>query len=353
MKRNLFYIWILCICCAFAACSEEDSPVYDSTLRIISVENINFQPDGGWGSITVEAVGTLEASSDKEWCTFNIEGNTVNVHAEHFTGMSSRTAAITINADGKSVTVPVVQEGLVMRTDEYDLYHWFDYSGGSFSYSFKANCTYDVSLSADAASWVSYEMDEENHLLNVTVKPNASSTPRGAVISIFTSTKEVKLQISQVEVAEEMIADVWNCAYSSMGLAGDDGVPVPVAADVPIQKTSTEHLYVLPALTLQDVYLPLVFENGLLKIAAGQNVGTIQGFNLVTLYSSEGGALFLEGDIVGLPMYENGKVVYKFGRSRAASGGSAVADLILGAFQGSTFAGWVEQVLNLSLSKDL
>lgn len=353
MKRSLFYIWILCICCALVACSGEDSPVYDSTLRVVAVEGINFQPDGGWGSISVEATGTVEASSDKEWCTFAIEGNTVKVHAEHFTGMSSRTAAITINADGKSVTVPVVQEGLVVSADEYDLYHWFDYSGGSFSYSFKANCTYDVSLSADAASWVSYEMDEENHMLNVTVKPNASSTPRGAVISIFTSTKEIKLQISQVEVAEEMIEGVWSCAYYSMGLAGDDGTPVPVVRDVPIQKMQTEHLYALPVLTLQNVFLPMSFENGLLKITAGQKVGTVQGFNLVTLYSSEGGALFLEGDIVGLPMYENGKVVYKFGRSRAASGGSAVAELILGALQGSTFAGWVEQLLNLSLTKGL
>lgn len=141
MMKNLLNILMLCCCIFLAACSNDDSPV-DSGLQVIATSGIDFSAGGGEGTIVVSANGVISASSDQDWCSVTVEGSTVYVVAATSTEMTSRSALITISSESGFVEVPIVQSGLIIVMNEYNLYHSFTYEGGKLVYPFKTNTNY-------------------------------------------------------------------------------------------------------------------------------------------------------------------------------------------------------------------
>jgi hypothetical protein len=311
MMKNLLNILMLCCCIFLAACSNDDSPV-DSGLQVIATSGIDFSAGGGEGTIVVSANGVISASSDQDWCSVTVEGSTVYVVAATSTEMTSRSALITISSESGFVEVPIVQSGLIIVMNEYNLYHSFTYEGGKLVYPFKTNTNYSIEYPEDAKSWLSYEVDEANNQILFTVSNNVSRTPRGAEIKLVVGEKETVLGISQIEVQREDIVGQWNCSYVS-GYADGQVLSGPIS----IVDDSETGLITTDLLVAQqsNAVLPLLFENGVLYLKGNTIVGIYaQSYYMQTAVMGSDGYLWLLNSIA-VPQYKDGNLIYHFGYS--------------------------------------
>ena len=75
-------------------------------LQIVS-SNVTFESAGGTGTIKVNAISEITATSNKDWCTVSVNGDIINVSVIENNDMSGRTAAVTIT-DGEASRVAVL-----------------------------------------------------------------------------------------------------------------------------------------------------------------------------------------------------------------------------------------------------
>lgn len=307
--KKLLNILALCGCIFFAACSDDDNPAGNG-VQVVSTSDINFTAAGGEGTIVVSASGAVSATSDKEWCTVTVEGMTVHVVAAASTEMTSRSALVTISSGSEFAEIPVIQSGLIVIMNEYNLYHAFKYEGGSLVYPFKTNSTYSIECSEEAKGWLSYEVDEEKNQILFTVARNETQTPRGAEVKIVTGNKETVLGISQVEVKEADLAGTWNCAYVS-SVAGK-----PLSGEIEMINDPRMGLVMtdLGVITQLGAVLPLLFEDGILYLKA-ETLGRFEdGSELSTGTVGADGLLYLS-NCIAVPQYKDGQLTFHFGYS--------------------------------------
>lgn len=342
--KKIFSVLTICLCILLGACSEDYVP--GGHLELVSTEDIYFSAAGGEGVIHVNAVGCLNATSDKEWCTATVDGNSIRVRALETQEISSRSALITITCGDESIEVPVVQAGAVIILEEYNLYYCCGYEGGQFVYDFKTNSSYAIEVSEDAADWLTYVYDTENNLLIFNVAESSDKSPRGAEVKLSSGTKEVVLSISQIEVSSTSFAGNWNMSYfsgayeqavSGTGQIGTVQGLGMVLLDVP-----------------QENFLPLeVGENGTLIIPSGIQIGTYASYVLRTAVSISGGYFSIEVPCVAVPKVKDGNLIYHFGYCSSYTDGVAVEYPMIYAFSGSSPAGYLEYYEDLEISRPL
>jgi hypothetical protein len=69
--------------------------------------------------------------------------------------------------------VPVSQGGCVILYNKSELGHAFTYAGGSATVSFSTTASYSIEVPAEAQSWLSYTLDEENRTITFNVAASA------------------------------------------------------------------------------------------------------------------------------------------------------------------------------------
>lgn len=307
--KKLLNILTLCCCIFWAACSDDETTV-SSGITVVSTSGIDFSAGGGEGTIVVSADGAVAASSDEDWCTVTVEGMTIHVTAAVSTEMSSRSALITISSETGSAEVPVVQSGVVTIMNKNDLYHTINYAGGTINYSFKTNTSYSITISEDAKSWLSYEVDEDSNELVFTVAKNDARTPRGAEVTLVVGGDETVLGISQIEVQREDLAGEWDCSYLSFGSDLCSGTISMV--DDPENGLMMSDLYLTPN---TGALFPLSFENGILFVKGNVELGLYNNRYLMVTATVGSDGYVWRADCQAIPQYKNGRLVYHFGYS--------------------------------------
>jgi hypothetical protein len=119
---------------------------------------LSFSAAGGAGFVRVSVAQGVEATTDQPaWCTASVNRDSVKVAIAANTGMSGRTALLTIIAGGKTFFVPVTQEGAILVTSESEVI--FEGSGGRKTLAVKNTVgkPYSVAL-RDSAGWLACEV---------------------------------------------------------------------------------------------------------------------------------------------------------------------------------------------------
>ena len=343
LMKKIFSIITLCLCTLLVACSDEEAVT--SSLQVVATDGIDFSAASGEGTITVSATGTVTATSNKEWCTTTVEGNVVHVAVTTSLEVTSRIAVVTISAGTSSVDVPVVQAGLFVVLDDYNLYYCCGYDGGEFDFSFKTNTSYSVEVPEEAAGWLTYTFDADNKVLQFNVAASADKTPRGAEVKLLAGTEELVISLSQIEVSLDMIGGNWDMSYFS----GAYGQEIVGTGQIGLL---SDNLILMDA--LQENYLPLeIGENGILSVPANVAVGSFSGYTLKTATALSGGYYSLDVPCIAVPKVKGGKLIYHFGHCSAYTDGQAVDYPMIYAFAGSSVAGYWEYYENLEISKPL
>ena len=107
--KKITSIFALLLCVFVFSCSNDDDKE-TSSLQIVS-SNVTFESAGGTGTIKVNAISEITATSNKDWCTVSVNGDIINVSVIENNDMSGRTAAVTITDGEASTLVPVSQGG--------------------------------------------------------------------------------------------------------------------------------------------------------------------------------------------------------------------------------------------------
>lgn len=94
----------------FGIVPEPSAPV---TPLTVSPTTLSFPAtaDNTGKPVTVTTEGAVTASASESWCTTTVTGTTVKVKVSANSTAASRTAKVTIEAEGKSAVVEVTQEG--------------------------------------------------------------------------------------------------------------------------------------------------------------------------------------------------------------------------------------------------
>ena len=170
--KKITSIFALLLCVFVFSCSNDDDKE-TSSLQIVS-SNVTFESAGGTGTIKVNAISEITATSNKDWCTVSVNGDIINVSVIENNDMSGRTAAVTITDGEASTLVPVSQGGCVILYNKSELGHAFTYAGGSATVSFSTTASYSIEVPAEAQSWLSYTLDEENRTITFNVAASGS-----------------------------------------------------------------------------------------------------------------------------------------------------------------------------------
>lgn len=197
---------LLSLAWCFSACSDDDNE--ESGLRIVK-SDVSFDANGGTGSITFVAGGTVSAHSDKDWLTMAVPASgTVSFTVDENLDILGRTATVTITQNGKSEVMAITQLGAILdpvrkytisalnKTTLFDLY---------------AN-TSNVTVSA-ADSWV--DISVVNGQLVVTPELNTGQE-RSTILTFnagWKTTTSVLTQQSFVDVSRVWL-DVYGNAIS-------------------------------------------------------------------------------------------------------------------------------------------
>ena len=103
--KKLLYILLGCAVCSFLfmSCSEETvNPYADDLVEGLVMKAIDSQteymPVPSQGVLVFDTDQTLSASSDKDWCTTSVSGNTVTLTLAANEGKLTRYAQITVKS---------------------------------------------------------------------------------------------------------------------------------------------------------------------------------------------------------------------------------------------------------------
>ena len=97
--KKITSIFALLLCVFVFSCSNDDDKE-TSSLQIVS-SNVTFESAGGTGTIKVNAISEITATSNKDWCTVSVNGDIINVSVIENNDMSGRTAICHTCAEDK------------------------------------------------------------------------------------------------------------------------------------------------------------------------------------------------------------------------------------------------------------
>lgn len=111
MKNKFIYILLsLAAVLPFTACDDDDEETGDS-ITIVS-SDLLFDAAASTGSLTFEAEGSVSVSTDSEWCTATVSGNTVTVSVTENSSISGRSTRLHLTNSSETVSVTVQQQGM-------------------------------------------------------------------------------------------------------------------------------------------------------------------------------------------------------------------------------------------------
>ena len=204
MKKLYSLLMLLTMCVAFIGCSDDNDDVTEQTLQVVS-SDLNFDVNGGTGTIEFDSALPVTATSGAEWCTVAVNGNTVNVTVSVNPRMESRSTVVTLTNGADETQIPIYQEGDILDTTMTQSNITFDIEGGEVSYRLISN--WDIELTGFDESWVTYT------LKNGTLTIRAEQLPenmkyRSCNVKLVTGIHTMNYTITQMN---RDITGTWNC----------------------------------------------------------------------------------------------------------------------------------------------
>ena len=175
MRKRLFFTNLLVVLALLVSCKPELISE-ESTLRL-SRKSIKFDAEKNSQIIQVETSRgkwTALSPEDATWLTLTMkeDGKSLEITADANTEARERKAKVMVMAEGLMEGLDVVQEaGAEQISLSRDVLH-FTRQGGEDRLTFSTNGT-GVTCETDiSAPWVTYDLDENQHLVTVSVKAN-------------------------------------------------------------------------------------------------------------------------------------------------------------------------------------
>ena len=175
-----------------ASCDKKDEEINEAIVLKVIKSDIYFTPQGGDGSIIVEAEpgSKINVETSSGWCTYKStekgEGNQqiINLKATSNTAISSRNVSITITDGITSQFVVASQGGDIFYSDEENIERRFDNSKQQFTIDLHSILDYSVDLAVD---WIT-TVEKTNEYVVLELSQNKTGQPRSTIMNLTSKT---------------------------------------------------------------------------------------------------------------------------------------------------------------------
>ncbi|MBQ9230334.1 MAG: hypothetical protein IJ190_04030 [Prevotella sp.] len=177
MKKILSFLLLLAGVTTFTSCSDNDATYSATDPLSITLADVLFGAGGGDGSIVANTTATLTATTNADWLSLAVNGNTVTVTSQPNTSLEARSAKIVVTAsDGTTANVIATQHGLLLALNARTSY-LFSSNGNEPGIIYdKSNVDFEQVVSDD---WIHLEKTEEGYA--ITVDDNTGEYRHGTI----------------------------------------------------------------------------------------------------------------------------------------------------------------------------
>ncbi len=190
--KKILYLFMIAALALVTSCKKE-SVQYEAAkkLAIVSSE-LEFAPGAAEGTVVVDTKSAIKATTDREWCTPTVSGNTVTVNVTQNASKLSRYALLKLAAGDASLELTIVQYGEVISglSDLSDI--TAPVEGNLTEVAVKTNV--NVILETES-TWI--HPSYSDGILKVTVDANTQPMTRFGVVSYQAGTASGSFNVTQ------------------------------------------------------------------------------------------------------------------------------------------------------------
>ncbi|MDO4163270.1 MAG: BACON domain-containing protein [Bacteroides sp.] len=213
MKKFIYIFLTISGLTGLTACSDDESTYSssESSIEIIS-SDVLFQAAAGEGTVEFSATGDVTVTTDRDWCTASISGNTVNVSVTENGNLEGRASLLTLYCGTDSVNVSVQQTGLIFQLSAGSSI--LTDSDEAHSLTYTVNTNVDLTISTDS-DWFTASIDGDE--LTVTFTENTTGHIRTGTLTYASTTFSGEMEVTQYEFANDLAGDCYLIYYNSSG----------------------------------------------------------------------------------------------------------------------------------------
>lgn len=212
MKKILSIIVLLAGVMAITSCSNDDA-TYTATPKLeITNANVLFEAIGGTGTITVNTTEALTATTESNWVTLSVSGNTVNIVAQENTTLTSRSATIKLKAGDTEAQVSATQKG-----GTYGLESGTTYSLNDDARTLNLPLVHTSAVEVKSlADWITASFDDEADEFVLQLAENDSGWRRTGKVAFETGNIQDTITVTQWDFLKD-IQGTYGLVYYSSG----------------------------------------------------------------------------------------------------------------------------------------
>ena len=259
---------------SFVGCSDDTDNPYASTPSIeIQQSNTSFSAAQNSGYVTFTSGGAVSATSNRNWCTATVKGDSVLINVEQNPSINGRAAQITLRCGADTLGVAVVQNGIKTELETTNI--GFDNDDAqSVRYAMSSDVPLAISKTPD---WVSARI--ENDTLYVEVSENTTGHLRAGQIVYNAGAYTDSVKVFQADFDKDIAGNY--TLYFDVNATGAAGTPLQ-------NKTLSK-----AGLALKKrggVSLPMTYDaqKGQMILSSGALAGEDNNYSLYTVFGLDG-----------------------------------------------------------------
>ena len=219
MKKILSLMVLLAGVISFTSCGDDDDATYTAPAQLsLKSADAFYEAAGGTGSIVVNSSETITATSNVEWLTVSVSGNTVNLTVAANDKLEGRSTNVVLKTASASKEVNISQRGIIYGIPEGDA------GDNTFTLDDAENAKIVIPVAQTAgmtvtsqAEWLTASFNSETSAIEIVAASNDDEEARTGLVEVQTGSIKEDLTIVQA-------AMVFKLEKTSLSVANAGGI---------------------------------------------------------------------------------------------------------------------------------
>ncbi|MBP5714201.1 MAG: BACON domain-containing protein [Prevotella sp.] len=194
MKKLLSIMILLAGVISFTSCSNDD-PTYTAPAQLsLKSADAFFEAAGGTGSIVVNSSEAITATSNVDWLTVAVSGNTVTLTVAANDRLEGRSTNVLLKSATATKEVNITQRGIIYGLVEGNVYQMADTDNAKISIPVAQTTNVTV---ASLTDWLTASFNSATSNIEIVAASNDTETERIGFVAIQTGVVKDTLVITQ------------------------------------------------------------------------------------------------------------------------------------------------------------
>lgn len=235
MKKILSLMVLLAGVISFTSCGDDDDATYTAPAQLsLKSADAFYEAVGGTGSIVVNSSETITATSNVEWLTVSVSGNTVNLTVAANDKLEGRSTNVVLKTASASKEVNISQRGIIYGIPEGN-------EDGAFELDDAENAklvlpvaqSFGVKVTSKA-DWLTATFNDDTSSIWIVAASNDDEEARTGLVEVQTGS--IKEDLTIVQAA--MVFKLEKTSLSVANAGGIESVKIEHSKPVTVESTA-------------------------------------------------------------------------------------------------------------------